>query len=141
MCGAGFWLAEVSQDGAVCIRSSILALGPGRRGSACAALTRAARGESSKGDPAHYLVFALLAAIIDSWKIEIMCPSIAPRASAFRDRATAFADDLANAALRLVAADGGAMHGGAGERPWDNALAPAEERDGPKRERAPGHRC
>lgn len=138
MCGAGCWLANASPGSVVCIRSSLSSLGPGRWGPVCGALRRAARDESGKGNAAHYLVFALLAAIIDSWTIEIICPSIAPRASAFRHRATVFADDLTTTALRLVVPDMGGMHGSPGERPWDSTWAPAEERIGPRQERVPG---
>lgn len=131
-------MAGASPGNAVCIRASLLSLGPDRWGPVCAALTRAARDAASEGNPARHLVFALLVAIIDSWTIEIICPSIAPRASAFRDRAIVFADDLTNSALRLVAPGTDLIQGGGTQRSWDSAPDSAEERPRPKREGALG---
>lgn len=102
MCGAALWLAEVSSGSIVGVRSALSGLGPSRWRYTRAALLRAAQDATSEGNAARYLTFALLAGVIDSRIIELGRPSVAARATAFRDRAVAFADDLTNTALRWV---------------------------------------
>jgi hypothetical protein len=102
MCGGVCWLAGVVPGSVVCVRSTLSGLNPGRWNAVCANLSHAAQEASSKGNAAHHVAFALLAGVIDSRIIEVSRPSVAILATAFRDRAVAFADDLTKMALRLT---------------------------------------
>jgi hypothetical protein len=123
MCGAVCWLAGVAPGSLVCVRSTLSGLNPGRWNAACANLRHAAQEASSKGNAAHHVAFALLAGVIDSRIIEVSRPSVANLATAFRDRAVAFADDLTRMALRLTTPRAEADSDVAGSLARDAALA------------------
>lgn len=123
MCGAVYWLAGVAPGGRVGVRSALWGLDPSRWGAAFAHLGRAARDASGKGNAAHHLAFALLAGLVDSRVIEVRRPSIAPLATAFRDRAVAFAEELTNTALGLTGLETEAASHAPALRVRDAALA------------------